>query len=117
MILTHYVYSTVKVTYDEPVEDFDFRHQKMNYKEEETWREAEIFFELKDDYATLRIGKGDKSILLGRAKVIRLTPWDAKFEAYWWAGYPIDYTKDRKPKKRQKSGFRKLVRADIVCEV
>lgn len=117
MILTHYVYSTIKVTYDEPVEDFNFRKQEMEYKQEETWREAEVFFDRKDDYATLRIGKGDKSILLGRAKVISLSPWGAKFEAYWWAGHPIKYNKNGSPSKRQKEGFRMLVRADIVCEV
>lgn len=117
MILTSFCYRTIKIDYDEPVEKFNFRDQVMEYEDEEVWTESTVHFNEKDGAPpTLRIGKGKKSILLCRAKVIELTPWGAKFEAYWWAGHPIERKKDGKPKKRQKSGFRRLVRADITCE-
>jgi len=117
MILTHFSYGTVKITYDEPVDDFNFHTQKMGSRKEETWKDAQVFFDRKGDYATLRVARGDKSILLGRAKVLELSPWGAKFEAYWWKGHDVAYKKDGKPAKRQKNGFARLVRADIVCEV
>ena len=50
------------------------------------------------------------------ATVLELTPWGAKFEAYWWKSHPYRYNKDGSPSKKQKSGFSKLVRADVVCE-
>ena len=114
MILTHFNYDTIKVNYDEPVPGPGRTKHKV---EEEVWRGAQIFFKIKDGLPILEIMKGDRHILLGRAKVIELTPWSAKFEAYWWAGHPIQYNKDRSRSKRQKSGFAQLVRADIVCEI
>lgn len=114
MILTQFNYDTIKITYDAPVES---PGRNKHNCEEETWRGAQIFFEQKADVATLRIKKGDKSILLGRAKVIELTPWSAKFEAYWWEGHEFQYNKDGALSKRQKSGFKQLIRADIICEV
>ena len=114
MILTAFNYDTIKITYDEPVEG---PGRDRHNCQEETWRGAQVFFESKDGIATLRIQRKDKSILLGRAKVVELTPWSAKFEAYWWSSHPTQYNKDGSLSKRQKPGFAQLVRADIVCEL
>ena len=117
MILTHFNYDTVKITYDKPIPHFNYRTQKKEPLAEEIWRGAQVFFDRKGGYATLSIRKGDKSILLSRAKVIEITPWSAKFEAYWWAGHDCQYNKDGSLSKRQKNGFKTLIRADIVCEL
>ena len=113
MILTHFAYDTIKITYDENVEG---PSQINDNCRNETWKGAQLFFKTDKNLPVLEIYKGDRHILLGRAKVVELTPWGAKFEAYWWRTHPIQYNKDGKLSKRQKSGFSKLVRADIVCE-
>ena len=116
MILTHFSYDTIKVTYDEPV---DGPGRGDHNCKEEVWKNAQVHF--KHDAATgistLELhGERDRFLLLGSAKVIELTPWGAKFETYWWSGHPYKYNKDGSPSKRQRSGFAKLVRADVVCE-
>lgn len=116
MILTHFAYGKITITYDEPVDDFDFRNQVMGSKEEEVWRDAQIFFENNDGHPRLRIAKGDKGMLLARAEVLELTPWSAKFVAYWWKGHDIKYNKDGSRSKRQPAGFARLVRAEVACE-
>jgi len=114
MILTSFNYDTIKVTYDAPV---DGPGRGKHNCQEETWRGALIYFKTEKNLPMLEIVKGDRHLILGRAKVIELTPWSAKFEAYWWASHPVKYNKDGKLSKRQKSGFSQLIRADIVCEV
>ena len=117
MILTAFNYDTIKIVYDKPVPHFNYRTQKKEPLEEETFRGAQVFFERKGDYATLSIRKGNRSILFGRAKVLELTPWSAKFEAYWWEGHDLKYNKNGELSERQKNGFKHLIRADITCEV
>lgn len=113
MILTHFTYDKITVTYDEPVPVGLHRRERT----EEVWRNAQIHFKRKGDITTLEIhGERDSFILLGSAKVIELTPWGAKFEAYWWQSHPYRYNKDGSPSKRQKRGFKREVRADVVCE-
>lgn len=112
MILTHFIYDKVSIAYDEPVPDHSGKS-----KSEEIWRNAQIHFKRDGDITTLEIHGGrDRFILLGGAKVIELTPWGAKFEAYWWQTHPIRYNKDGRLSKRQKRGFKRRIRADIVCE-
>lgn len=113
MLLTHFVYDKVTINYDEPIP----RNGSGKEITEEIWRNAQIHFKRKGDITTLEIhGDRDRFLLLGGAEVIELTPWSAKFEAYWWQSHPYNYNKDGKLSKRQKSGFRRKVQASIHCE-
>ncbi|MGD9726484.1 MAG: hypothetical protein AB7L09_02930 [Nitrospira sp.] len=114
MKIAHILYDKVTITYDKVIED---RYGKPNCKEE-VWQNTGVYFKVADGVSTLELhGPGDAFLLLGRAKVMAITPWSAKFEAYWWKSHPMRYNKDRTISKRQKSGFAQLVRAEIVCEL
>jgi len=105
MKLDHYHWDKITITYDSPVPRFN----KPDTTEEVIRHVSLTYLCESDDYSTLRLvwGRGnllDRSMLLGRAKVKELTPFSAKFEAYWWTS-SLDSNKENKS-----------VRADIVCE-
>jgi hypothetical protein len=98
MIITQAVWDRVIVTYDESIERFISRGRRQKVDEEEL-RNVRLFFEwITEDAATLRLDWGkDRSMLLTRARLVELTPWSIKFEAYWCR-------------------FDTSTRADVVCE-
>ena len=112
MIITHFAYDKVTITYDEPVP-----RANGKVRTEEVWRTVQIHFKGDKTASTLELhGEREQFILLGNARVIELTPWGAKFEAYWWQSHPSKCNKDGKLSKRQPRGFKRLVRANVVCE-
>lgn len=105
MIITQAVWSKVVIDYDEPIPRYnrpDIQHEEL--------KGARLFFKQEGEWTTtLRINwnktySREESMLLTKAKVIELTPWSAKFEAYWWSS-ALDSPK-----------MDKLIRADITCE-
>ena len=105
MILTQAVWDKVTIKWDRPVP----RHDRSDTTEEEL-REVRVFFKQEGEWTTtLRLTwnkttSREESMLLTKAKLLELTPWSAKFEAYWWSS-ALDSPK-----------MDKLVRGDIVCE-
>lgn len=72
MILTHFNYDTIKVTYDEPV---DGPGRNEHNCKEEIWKNAQVHFkhDAVTGISTLELhGERDRFILLGSAKVIEL---------------------------------------------
>ena len=102
MIVTQAVWDKVHIKWDEPVP----RHNAPDTTEEEL-SGVRIFFKQAGEYTTtveLLWGK-DNHMLLTKAKLIELTPWSAKFEAYWWSS-PLPGGRDETT----------LIRGDITCE-
>ena len=101
MILTQAVWSKVTITYDKMIEGPGRNKQDCK---EETWTDARLFYKDEDGLTSLRIKKGDKDLFLIRAKVLEITPWSARFEAYWWSAKALG------------EDYERLERADVICE-
>jgi hypothetical protein len=101
MIVTQAVWSKITITYDKKVKG---PGRTRHNNRQEIWENAQLFYEIIDDLPTLRIMRGDKHLFLIRAKVVSITPWDAKFEAHFFSGKPSG------------SKYDQLIRADINCE-
>ena len=62
------------------------------------WPNVTVWFQ--DD--ALKIRSGDSHRLLSKPTLLELTPWQMRFEAYWWSG------------NFNKPSFDKQVKVDVV---
>jgi hypothetical protein len=100
MILTQAVWDKVSITWDEPIPRY-----KSPDITEETLREVRVFYKDDNGITSLELRWGhDNFMLLARAKVLNLTPWSAKFEAYWWSS------------SLDNNDYTQFTRGEIVCE-
>ena len=95
MTVSTLTWDKVTVTYKEKIQPCTFRRATISFNQKT---------------AGLSIGQStgnsdsDKHLLLARAELIKISPWDMKWKAYWWSADPI------------KPGFKELIEAEVTCE-
>ena len=97
MIVKHLSWNLVTVDYDEKVGEGKYRRKK------DVFTDAYVHLDPHEEgIATLSIRSQDDkhNLYLTKARLIKLNPWMAIFEAYYWGGEGVEF---------------KLVRAVISC--
>lgn len=100
MIVNYCSWAKVGILYDKPVPPSLRGDGKPRLTDE--LKDAYVFYDDEDHTLTVkdvRVGDGmaNQHFTFARAKVKKLTPWEAKFEAYWW------------------DSTGKMIRCDVLC--